>query len=62
MENRNPLRVYCKNCGASVGFDIVRQTYACANCGELTGIQENKEAVFHWRTLQKQNHAVNAEP
>ena len=22
MENRNPLRVYCKNCGAPAGFDI----------------------------------------
>lgn len=61
MENRNPLRVYCKNCGAPAGFDIVRQTYACASCGALTGIQETKEAVFHWRTLQKQNHAVNSE-
>ena len=61
MENRNPLRVYCKNCGAPAGFDVVRQTYACANCGALTGIQETKEAVFHWRTLQKQNHAVNSE-
>lgn len=59
MENRNPLRVYCKNCGAPVGFDIVRQTYACASCGALTGIQESKEVVFRWRTLQKQNHAVN---
>ena len=58
MENRNPLRVYCKNCGAPVGFDIVRQTYACASCGALTGIQESKEVVFRWRTLQKQNHAV----
>lgn len=59
MKNRNPLRVYCKNCGASTGFDIVRQTYACASCGALTGIQETKEAVFRWRTLQKQSHAVN---
>lgn len=59
MENRNPLRVYCKNCGAPAGFDIVRQTYACASCGALTGIQETKEAVFRWRTLQKQSHAVN---
>lgn len=59
MENRNPLRVYCKNCGSPVGFDILRQTYACKSCGELTGIQETKEAVFQWRTLQKQNHIVN---
>lgn len=55
MENRNPLQVYCKNCGAPAGFDIVRQTYACASCGEQTGIQETKAAVFRWKTLQKQN-------
>ena len=59
MENRNLLRVYCKNCGALAGFDIVRQTYACVSCGVLTGIQESKEAVFRWRALQKQNHTVN---
>ena len=62
MKNQNPLRVYCKNCGAPAGFDILRQTYACGSCGELTGIKENKEAVVQWKTLQKQNRAVNPAP
>ncbi len=52
-EKRSPLRIYCKNCGAPAGFDIVNQTYCCASCGELTGIREAKDAVFRWRNLQK---------
>lgn len=55
MENRNPLRVYCKNCGAPAGFDILHQTYRCPSCGEITGIQEAKKSVFQWRELQKKN-------
>ena len=43
-----------------MGFDIVRQTYACASCGSLSGIQETKETILHWRTLRKQNLAVNS--
>ena len=23
---KNPFRIYCKNCGAPIGFDIVRQS------------------------------------
>ena len=44
--------MYCKNCGAPAGFDILRQTYACASCGETTGIKEIKEEVVQWKTLQ----------
>ncbi|MGN0658457.1 MAG: hypothetical protein ACI4LA_02500 [Emergencia sp.] len=58
MENRSrkdPLRVYCRNCGAPAGFDILHQTYRCPYCGELTGIQEARENVAEWRTLQKEN-------
>ena len=28
-----PLRIYCKNCGAPAGFDIINQTYRCTFCG-----------------------------
>ena len=28
-----PLRIYCKNCGAPAGFDIINQTYRCPLCG-----------------------------
>lgn len=60
MEIRNPLHLYCKNCGAPMGFDIVRQTYACASCGSLSGIQETKETYLHWNALQRQNLAVHS--
>ena len=52
--------MYCKNCGAPAGFDILRQTYACASCGETTGIKEIKEEVVQWKTLQKQNRVANS--
>ena len=57
-ENRSPLRVYCKNCGAPAGFDILRQTYRCASCGELTGIEEAKQQVLRWRALQKEDRSA----
>lgn len=54
MVNRNPLRVYCKNCGAPVGFDILWQTYACKNCGKTSGIKEAKDDVIVWRALNQE--------
>ena len=58
--NKTPLQVYCKNCGAPAGFDIVRQTYRCTSCGELTGIREARDAVYHWRELHKKDMAGSA--
>lgn len=33
--SNTPLRIYCKNCGAPAGFDIINQTYRCPFCGRL---------------------------
>ena len=54
-ENRSPLRIYCKKCGAPAGFDIINQTYRCPNCGEVTGIKEANDSVYQWKMLQKEN-------
>lgn len=59
-ENRLPLRIYCKNCGAPAGFDIINQTYRCPGCGETTGIKEANEAVYQWKSLQKENILASA--
>lgn len=48
MENQNPLRVYCKNCGGPIGFDIETQSYKCAHCGQITPASE---AEHYWRKL-----------
>ena len=40
-----PLRVYCRNCNTPAGFDILKQTYRCPGCGELTGIAEAGQAA-----------------
>ncbi len=54
-DNRSPLRIYCKCCGAPAGFDIINQTYRCTNCGEVTGIKEANDSVYQWKMLQKEN-------
>ena len=59
-EDRSPLRVYCKNCGAPAGFDIINQTYRCTSCGEITGIQEANDSVYRWKKLQKENLLVSS--
>ncbi len=60
-ENKAPFRVYCRNCGAPAGFDIIRQTYRCASCGELTGISEAKEQAYHWKLLRKEDRSARTE-
>ena len=55
IQSGSPLKLSCKNCGAPVGFDIVRQTYRCSHCGELTGIQEVQRDDLHWKMLQTEN-------
>lgn len=53
-KNNSPLRIYCKNCGAPAGFDIVHQTYRCTSCGELSGITEVNKRAAEWKKLQNQ--------
>ena len=55
-KNNNPLRIFCKNCGAPAGFDIIRQTYSCPNCGQVSGIEEVKKDVAQWRELKKRDN------
>lgn len=57
--NVNPLRIYCKNCGSPVGFDIINQTYRCKSCGEISGIQEVKREAATWRALNKENRKAS---
>ena len=53
--SRIPLRVYCKNCNTPAGFDILRQSYRCPGCGELTGIAEAGRSARNWCRLNRQN-------
>ena len=61
MAARSPIRIYCRNCGAPAGFDIINQTYRCPNCGTTTGIQDAKNGVLEWRNIQKKNNASMAD-
>ena len=57
----NPLRIYCKNCGAPAGFDIIRQTYSCPNCGQVSGLPEVEKSMTQWRELHKKNMKARTE-
>ena len=61
MAKNNPLRIFCKNCGAPAGFDIIRQTYSCPNCGEVSGMEEVQRNVNQWRELHKKNMKARTE-
>ena len=61
MAKSNPLRIFCKNCGAPAGFDIIRQTYSCPNCGEVSGMEEVERNITRWRELHKKNLKARTE-
>ena len=61
MAKSNPLRIFCKNCGAPAGFDIIRQTYSCPNCGEFSGMEEVERNITRWRELHKKNLKARTE-
>lgn len=51
----NPFVVYCKNCGAPTGYDILRQSYRCPHCGETSGIEEAQKGFLRWRWLKAES-------
>lgn len=56
IQSGSPLKLSCKNCGAPVGFDIVRQTYRCSHCGELTGISGSAEGRLTLENVAKRKY------
>ncbi len=52
-QHRDPLRIFCRNCGAPAFFDIQRQSFACPHCGEVTGVQSFRSELSRWRQLQR---------
>ena len=46
--------IHCSKCGAPAAYDIVGHTYACAYCGNLTGIDEALKQRRGFRALHKQ--------
>ena len=58
MDYRTPLRIYCRNCGAPAGFDIIRQTYRCPYCATETGVAQAHEDVKARRKLDKKSRSV----
>lgn len=45
--------IYCPNCGAPAGFDIVRQEYVCGYCGGKVGIKEALQEKQGFRELHR---------
>ncbi len=52
-EGTSPFRIFCKNCGAPAEFSIEKQSYVCSACGEVSGVEEFREHVLTWRSLQQ---------
>lgn len=55
----SPFRITCKKCGAAAGYDIIRQTYRCPYCGELSGVQDVVADTLNWRELQKEKRKAS---
>ena len=55
LNGKNPFVVYCKNCGAPAGYDILSQSYRCAYCGETSGIEEAQKGFIRWRELKSES-------
>lgn len=63
MENKypDPLKIYCHNCGAPVGFNILKQTYCCPHCGQEDGITQVQQASLEWKQLNKKQTKIPQE-
>ena len=53
--------IKCKNCGSPVSYDIVKGTYRCPHCGQISGIQEVREAAS-FRRLESRDRALRQSP
>ncbi len=49
------LSLSCRNCGAPMGFDIKKQTYACNHCGETSGIADTLKNMAEWKALKAED-------
>ena len=61
MIQKNPLRLQCNSCGAPLGFDIVRQTYACPSCGMKTSSSDALQEILQWRMKHRVRAAAAAD-
>lgn len=59
--NHDPLRIFCKYCGAPTGFDILRQTYRCPHCNRESDLRAVQQEDLHWRRLKKKNQEERPE-
>ncbi len=50
--DKSPFHVHCKNCGIVAEYDIIKQTYRCKACGEITGLTEAKNDLRVWRKVR----------
>lgn len=52
--NATPLNAQCKTCGAPLGYDILKQSYACKACGYNADFEEERARWQNWRSMQDQ--------
>lgn len=51
-----PRRIVCQNCGSPAEFDIVAQTYRCAYCRQISGLEKKGKKPSTWRQFASKNN------
>ena len=54
------LNISCSSCGAPAAYDIAKHSYACAYCGNLTGIDEALQQKKGFRSLHRKRRRESA--
>lgn len=51
-----PRRIVCQNCGSPAEFDIVAQSYRCAYCRQISGLEKKGKKPSTWRQFASKNN------
>ena len=57
FSHEKPLRrIVCQNCGSPAEFDIVAQSYRCAYCHQISGLEKKGKKPSTWRQFASKNN------
>ena len=50
--NGNPIKISCPSCAGSMGYDILRQSYACPYCHQTGDSRLAQNQLIQWRHMK----------
>ena len=50
--NSNPIKISCPSCAGSMGYDILRQSYACPYCHQTGDSRLAQNQLIQWRHMK----------